>query len=57
MIGFEKELSAAITIVAESLTSALRNPSDTAQQEMAVLDAVIRDCSQIVDQPACAVRL
>ena len=57
MIRFEKELGAAITIVAESLTSALRNPSDTAQQEMAVLDAVIRDCSQIVDQPACAVRL
>jgi hypothetical protein len=56
MIRLEKELSAAITIVAESLTSALRKPADTAQKEIAVLDAVIKDCSQIVGQPACAVR-
>ena len=48
MARFEKELSAAVTMVTESLRSALCKPCDRAQQETAVLDSVIRNCSQLV---------
>jgi hypothetical protein len=48
MARFETDLSAAITIAAESLDSVLHN---RAQQEPAivdVLDAVMRDCERVL---------
>jgi ribosome biogenesis GTPase A len=51
MTQFEKGLSAAVTMLTESLRSALRNPRDSTQPGTAALDAldcVLRDCSQIV---------
>jgi hypothetical protein len=48
MASFEKDLSAAVTLVTESLRSALRKPGDRAQQEAAVLDSVITNCSQLL---------
>ena len=53
MTQFEKDLSAAVTMLTESLRSALRRPRDSAQPGTAaldVLDCVLRDCSQIVDE-------
>ena len=50
MTQFEKDLSAGITMLTESLRSALRRPRDGTQQESAdleILDCVLRDCSQI----------
>src|SRR6202167_6004013 len=51
MTQFEKGLSAAVTMLTESLRSALRSPRDSTQPGTAaldVLDCVLRDCSQIV---------
>ena len=51
MAFFEKDLSAAITIAAESLALVLHKPYGGAQREAAnvdVLDAVIRDCEQVL---------
>jgi ribosome biogenesis GTPase A len=48
---FERDLSAGVTMLTESLGSALRRPRDSAQPGTAaidVLDCVLRDCSQIV---------
>ena len=49
MVQFERNLCAAVTMVAESLTYAVRTPEDIEPQNAAaleVLDTVIRDCSQ-----------
>jgi GTP-binding protein EngB required for normal cell division len=49
MVQFERNLCAAVTMVAESLTCAVRTPEDIGPQNAAaleVLDTVIRDCSQ-----------
>jgi ribosome biogenesis GTPase A len=51
MAQFEKDLSAGVTMLTESLRSALHKPRDSAQPgtaALAVLDCVVRDCSQIV---------
>jgi ribosome biogenesis GTPase A len=51
MTQFEKDLSAGVTMLTESLRSALRRPRDATQPGTAVLDVldgVLRDCSQIV---------
>jgi ribosome biogenesis GTPase A len=51
MTQFEKDLSAGVTMLTESLRSALRRPRDATQPGTAaldVLDGVLRDCSQIV---------
>jgi ribosome biogenesis GTPase A len=51
MTQFEKDLSAAVTMLTESLRSALRSPRDGTQPgtaDLDVLDCVLRDCSQIV---------
>jgi ribosome biogenesis GTPase A len=51
MTQFEKDLSAGVTMLTESLRSALRRPRDSTQPGNAaidVLDCVLRDCSQIV---------
>ena len=51
MAQFEKDLSAAITLAGESLVLVLHRPHDRAPGETAivdVLDAVIRDCEQVV---------
>jgi hypothetical protein len=51
MAQFEKDLSAAITLAGESLESVLQKPHDRAPREAAiveVLDAVIRDCEQVL---------
>jgi ribosome biogenesis GTPase A len=51
MTQFEQGLSAAVTMLTESLRSALRSPRDSTQPGTAaldVLDCVLRDCSQIV---------
>jgi ribosome biogenesis GTPase A len=51
MTQFEKDLSAGVTMLTESLRSALRRPRDSTQPGTAaidVLDCVLRDCSQIV---------
>ena len=48
MTRFENDLSAAITIVTESLKSALHTPGEKGHQyteTLGVLDSVIRDCS------------
>jgi ribosome biogenesis GTPase A len=48
---FEKDLSAGVTMLTESLRSALHRPRDSTQPGTAaidVLDCVLRDCSQIV---------
>jgi len=48
---FEKGLKNAVMMFAESLTSALHNPSNRTQQETAVLcvlDSVVRDCSELL---------
>jgi ribosome biogenesis GTPase A len=53
MTQFEKDLSASVTLLTESLCSALRRPRDNAQPgtaALAALDRVLRDCSQIVGQ-------
>ncbi len=52
MTQFEKDLSAGVTMLTESLRSALRKPRDGTQPETAtldVLDCVLKDCSQIVE--------
>ena len=49
MLQFERDVCAAVTMVAESLRCALRMPEDIGPQSAAtleVLDTVIRDCSQ-----------
>jgi hypothetical protein len=51
MTQFEKDLSAGVTMLTESLRCALRRPRDSTQPGTAaidVLDCVLRDCSQIV---------
>jgi hypothetical protein len=51
MTQFEKDLSASVTMLTESLRSALLIPRDSAQPgtaALAALDRVLRDCSQIV---------
>jgi ribosome biogenesis GTPase A len=51
MTQFEKDLSAAITMLTESLRSALRSPRENTHPGTAVLDVldcVLRDCSQII---------
>ena len=51
MTQFEKDLSAGVTMLTESLRCALRSPRDSTQPGTAainVLDCVLRDCSQIV---------
>ena len=51
MAHFAKDLSAAITIAAESLATVLHKPHAGAQREAAivdVLDAVIRDCERVL---------
>jgi ribosome biogenesis GTPase A len=51
MTQFEKDLSAAVTMVTESLKSALRKPADKVERKMEVLDkldTVIRICSELV---------
>jgi ribosome biogenesis GTPase A len=55
MTQFEKDLSAGVTMLTESLRSALRRPRDSTQAGTAaleVLDGVLRDCSQIVGSQA-----
>jgi hypothetical protein len=50
MVKFENELAASVTMVTESLRSALRKYGDRARPDAAVLnvlDSVIRDCSQL----------
>jgi ribosome biogenesis GTPase A len=50
MTRFEKDLGAAVTMLTESLRSALRRPLDGTQPgtDLDVLDCVLRDCAQIV---------
>jgi ribosome biogenesis GTPase A len=50
MTRFEKDLSAAVTMLTESLRCALRRPRDGTQPgtDIDALDCVLRDCSQIV---------
>jgi ribosome biogenesis GTPase A len=50
MAQFEKDLSAAATMLTECLRSALRSPRNNTQPGTAldVLDCVLKDCSQIV---------
>jgi ribosome biogenesis GTPase A len=50
MTRFEKDLSAAVTMLTESLRCALRRPRDSTQPgtDIDALDCVLRDCSQIV---------
>ena len=51
MTQFERDLSAAVTMLAESLRSALRSPRDGTQpgtEVLDVLDCALRDCSQVV---------
>jgi hypothetical protein len=52
MTRFEKDLSAAVTMLTESLRSALRRPRDGTQPrtDLDVLDCVLRDCSKIVGE-------
>jgi ribosome biogenesis GTPase A len=48
---FEKDLSTGVTMLTESLRSALRRPRDSTQPVTAaidVLDGVLRDCAQLV---------
>lgn len=50
---FEKDLSAAIMMVTESLRSALLKPNNRTEKEPAVLDvldSVVRDCSQLLHE-------
>ncbi len=47
---FEKDLSASVTTLTESLRSALLRPRDSAQPALDLLDCVLRDCLQIVGQ-------
>lgn len=54
MNQFEKELTGAVMMVAESLRSALHKPSDTTEKQTVVLDAldsVIRDCAELLRDP------
>jgi GTP-binding protein EngB required for normal cell division len=48
MAKFENELAAAVTMVTESLRSALHKRGNGAHGETEVLDSVIRNCSQLV---------
>ena len=48
MVKFENELAAAVTMVTESLRSALHKRGNEAQGETEVLDFVIRNCSQLL---------
>jgi hypothetical protein len=48
MAKFESELAAAVTMVTESLRSALHKRGNGAQGETEVLDSVIRNCSQLL---------
>ena len=52
MTWFEKDLGAAVTMLTESLRSALRRPRDGTQPrtDLDVLDCVLRDCSKIVGE-------
>jgi ribosome biogenesis GTPase A len=57
MTQFEKDLSTAITMVTESLGSALHNPDNIATEQTAVLDSLdfaIKDCCQLLRKPAGA---
>lgn len=44
MTQFGKDLTAAITMVAESLRAAVHRSSDTSEQTISILDSVIKDC-------------
>ncbi len=48
MTQFEKDLSAAVTMVAESLRSALEKPNDRAAAVLDVVDSVIKTCSELL---------
>ena len=48
MTQFEKNLSAAVTMVAESLRSALEKPNDRAAAVLDVVDSVIKTCSELL---------
>ena len=53
MNQFEKDLSTGVTMLTETLRSALRRPRDNEQPGTAafdMLDCVLRDCSQIMDE-------
>ncbi len=54
---FEKDLSAAVMMVTESLKSALLKPNNRTEEEPAVLDvldSVVRDCSQLLNESISA---
>jgi GTPase Era involved in 16S rRNA processing len=48
MTQFEKNLSAAVTMVAESLRSALQKPNDRATAVLDIVDSVIKVCSELL---------
>jgi hypothetical protein len=51
MTQFEKDLSAAVTMVTETLRAALRRPGDKVERKAEVLDrleTVIKTCSELV---------
>jgi hypothetical protein len=48
MAKFENELAAAVTMVTQSLRSALHKRGNGAQGDTEVLDSVIRNCSQLL---------
>ena len=48
MTQFEKDLTAAITMVAASLRVALHKPNDTSLQTIPILDSVIRNCCDLL---------
>ena len=48
MTQFEKDLTATITIVAESLRAALHRPNDRSLQTIPIVDSVIKDCRELL---------
>jgi ribosome biogenesis GTPase A len=51
MAQFEKDLTAAITVTSESLSSVLHQPQQREPEAIGTLDTVIRDCEQVLQHP------
>jgi hypothetical protein len=51
MAQFEKDLTAAITVASESLSSVLHQPQQREPEAIGTLDTVIRDCEQVLHHP------
>jgi hypothetical protein len=48
MAQFEKDLTAAITVTSESLSSVLHQPQQREPEAIGTLDTVIRDCERVL---------